>query len=696
MTRINTNVSSLIAQGRLNKANSDLQTSLTRLSTGLKINSGKDDPAGLIASEALKSDITSLNKAISNTQRASQIVATADSALGQVSSLLNNVRGLVVEAGNKGALSESEIAANQLQIDSSLEAINRIARTTSFQGRKLLDGSLDFHTSAGSGYAAVQNLQINQANLGASNSLEVNVSISSAATQAQVAVEDITEQVTAAAATGSITLDKTVAAQGASSTLEITRTIAGNTSVAGDIDIDGAGGLRVFHLETKNETDAFNLGTVTVATTASGNFSSITTDGSGNVTVTLEEGKTLTEIAADLADHSDLDFIVDADDATDVDNTAAGSSAFDNLGAEASTQTAEIVVVSDDGGPANFDFNVSNSAPPYAVPTAALSGTTLNLTVGSGGNTSLQVIADAINGIGGFTATVSDPNSIGYFDPADHTTDTIDQVAAVAGSSQTATINLASATTGTAANGKTVTFTTDTVASPTVAVDVNGNLSVTVSDSGSTTLASILQAINDEGTYTATAADGNTLTSFDGASDTSDTVDFEGGVTGVTGGISHDTVFEVLGKSGSEVFNVKAGTQIDDLINQINLVTDATGVQAAVDPDDDTKLILKSTEYGTDAFVDLRVISEDSAGTLTASIGAGTRTTGSDAIAKVNGVDASAKGNVLSINNSALSFSLTVAAGTSGNISFDINGGGAQFQLGGDLVINKPAWVLLI
>ena len=83
MTRINTNVPSLVAQNRLQSSNSDLQTALTRLSTGLRINSGADDPAGLIASEALRSEITSLGKAISNTRRASQIISTADSALGR-------------------------------------------------------------------------------------------------------------------------------------------------------------------------------------------------------------------------------------------------------------------------------------------------------------------------------------------------------------------------------------------------------------------------------------------------------------------------------------------------------------------------------------------------------------------------------------------------------------------------------------
>src|SRR6187431_1859359 len=108
MSRINTNVSSLVAQTSLGRANSQLQTALTRLSTGLRINSGKDDPAGLIASENLRRDITAIGKAITNTERANQLIATADSALSQVSNLLNDVRGLVTEAANSGVLSDEQ------------------------------------------------------------------------------------------------------------------------------------------------------------------------------------------------------------------------------------------------------------------------------------------------------------------------------------------------------------------------------------------------------------------------------------------------------------------------------------------------------------------------------------------------------------------------------------------------------------
>ncbi len=193
MSRINTNVSSLIAQKTLRKTNGELQTTLNRLSTGLRINSGKDDPAGLIASENLRRDITSAKRAITNSERAGQLIATADSALGQVSNLLNDIRGLVVEAANTGVVSDEQIAANQLQVDSSLEAIDRIAQTTTFQGRTILDGSLDFLVSAGGtngvGLDTVEDLKIDQANLGTSESIDVSISISNPATTAALSVD---------------------------------------------------------------------------------------------------------------------------------------------------------------------------------------------------------------------------------------------------------------------------------------------------------------------------------------------------------------------------------------------------------------------------------------------------------------------------------------------------------------------------
>ena len=83
MTRINASVSSLTARKTLARSNLQLQKTLTRVSTGLRINVGKDDPAGLIASEELRRDIISANRAIGKSERANQLTAMADSALGQ-------------------------------------------------------------------------------------------------------------------------------------------------------------------------------------------------------------------------------------------------------------------------------------------------------------------------------------------------------------------------------------------------------------------------------------------------------------------------------------------------------------------------------------------------------------------------------------------------------------------------------------
>ena len=164
MSRINSNIGSLRAINTFNKNQTDLQTRLQRLSTGLKINSGKDAPAGLIASETLRSEIAGINQGIANSQRASNVVNTAEGSLSEVSSLLLQVQSLTNEAANTGALSSEEIQANQLQVDSILNSINRIANTTQFNGVKLLNGALDYTTSNVAS-TAIDSLQINAAKL---------------------------------------------------------------------------------------------------------------------------------------------------------------------------------------------------------------------------------------------------------------------------------------------------------------------------------------------------------------------------------------------------------------------------------------------------------------------------------------------------------------------------------------------------
>ncbi len=147
MARINTNISSLIAQQNLSRANDDLNVRLQRLATGVRLNRGADDPAGLIAAERLRSELSGIEQGIKNSERASSVIATAEGSLNEVSELLSSIRALVVEAANTGAISPEEIEANQLQIDSAIESITRISNTSSFAGLKLLDGSLGYRLS---------------------------------------------------------------------------------------------------------------------------------------------------------------------------------------------------------------------------------------------------------------------------------------------------------------------------------------------------------------------------------------------------------------------------------------------------------------------------------------------------------------------------------------------------------------------
>ncbi|CAG0995000.1 Flagellin FlaB1 [Phycisphaerales bacterium] len=181
MGRINTNVQSLIAQRVLGQNNNSLGVALERLSTGLKINRGKDDPAGLIASENLRSEQKALNQAIGNADRADQVANIAEGGLQEVSSMLTELQGLLTATASKAGLSLEEKNANQLQIDSILQTIDRVASSTNFQGIKLLNGNFDFKVSGVA--TGVSDYRVNGAKFSGA-SLNVDVQVTTSAQQA--------------------------------------------------------------------------------------------------------------------------------------------------------------------------------------------------------------------------------------------------------------------------------------------------------------------------------------------------------------------------------------------------------------------------------------------------------------------------------------------------------------------------------
>ncbi|MEE8459546.1 MAG: flagellin [Phycisphaerales bacterium] len=184
MTQINTNTASMLAQRVLAMQNKSLTTSLERLSTGMRINRGKDDPAGLIASENLRAEKKAISSAIANAERAEQVINVAEGGLQEIQNLLVELQSLVSASANEAGLSNEERDANQLQIDSILQTIDRLANDTSFQGTKLLNGSFDYTVQ---GIATeLTDVQVNSARVPDAGTLNVDISVLTSGQTAEV------------------------------------------------------------------------------------------------------------------------------------------------------------------------------------------------------------------------------------------------------------------------------------------------------------------------------------------------------------------------------------------------------------------------------------------------------------------------------------------------------------------------------
>lgn len=139
--RVNTNVSAMNALRNVTMTGLEQGKSINRLSTGLRINSAADDPAGLIISENFRAQIQSMGQAIRNNQDAINFAKTAEGALDEVNKLLRDARSLAIAAGNTATLDAAQIQANQSQLNSIVSSITRISQNTQFGQKKLLDGS---------------------------------------------------------------------------------------------------------------------------------------------------------------------------------------------------------------------------------------------------------------------------------------------------------------------------------------------------------------------------------------------------------------------------------------------------------------------------------------------------------------------------------------------------------------------------
>ncbi|MFM0499102.1 flagellin [Paraburkholderia caffeinilytica] len=140
MLGINSNINSLVAQQNLNGSQSALSQAITRLSSGKRINSAADDAAGLAISTRMQTQINGLNQGVSNANDGVSMIQTASSALSSLTSSLQRIRQLAVQAST-GTLSASDQAALQQEVSAQISEVNRIASQTTYNGTNILDGS---------------------------------------------------------------------------------------------------------------------------------------------------------------------------------------------------------------------------------------------------------------------------------------------------------------------------------------------------------------------------------------------------------------------------------------------------------------------------------------------------------------------------------------------------------------------------
>lgn len=263
---INTNVASLNAQRNLGSSQADLNKSMQRLSSGLRINSAKDDAAGLAISDRMTAQIRGLNQAVRNSNDGISLAQTAEGALQESTNILQRIRELAVQSAND-TNTETDRSSLQDEVDQLQEELDRIAKTTEFNGKALLNGdqssddAFTFQVGANAGTDQTISFGINSAliaDLGAAEAGDVVAS--------------------AAAAVG---------------------TAAGLTFTA---SATGASGNAVFNIEF---VDGTGSGAAASATLSSGTITvtlATTADGSASVDLTAANAATL--IAAEVSGYS--------------------------------------------------------------------------------------------------------------------------------------------------------------------------------------------------------------------------------------------------------------------------------------------------------------------------------------------------------------------------------------------------------
>jgi flagellin len=278
--RVNNNIAALNAYRNLSVTSGQMEKSLERLSSGFRINRAADDASGLSISEGLRSQIGGLKVAVRNSQDAISVVQTAEGALTETTSILQRMRDLAVQAANGGSQDAKAQAAAQTEFSQLQGELDRIAKTTSFGGQKLLDVGV----ASSTGYSG--NFQV-----GANNTADdqINVALTAAAFGTAVAA------VTGVAATaGTVTGSAAAGAVTTGGTLDL-KVDGGST-----VNVAIADGDSVATVVSAINTALNGAGTASLDGSGKLVLTSATTGASSSVQVVSETGTPSPSILADL------------------------------------------------------------------------------------------------------------------------------------------------------------------------------------------------------------------------------------------------------------------------------------------------------------------------------------------------------------------------------------------------------------
>ncbi len=391
---INSNISSLNVQRNLDASGKSLSTSLARLSSGLRINSAKDDAAGLAISNRFTAQIRGLNQAVRNANDGISLSQTAEGALQESGELLQRIRELAVQSAN-GSQSGTERAALQAEVSQLQQELNRIAESSTFGGRKLLDGSFGTETFP-VGPNANETIAISLSNARATN-IGANTVAANGTLNAAVAAGATAPANTVAAQ--SLTLSGSLG----SATASIAAGATGDSIAAGVNALTANTGVSVT-ARTTATMSAFTAGTATFTIgTRSGNTAT-GTNYTANISVQIADASNLKDVA----------------DAINASSAASGVRA---------TSTGSSISLVNEEGRNIFVQDYNNSNATKTVNLTGASGSAVTLTGGAATDSSTVGATLSFNSHKAFSVTAS--VATGIFTATTANSSTLSSVASI-------------------------------------------------------------------------------------------------------------------------------------------------------------------------------------------------------------------------------------------------------------------------